>query len=253
MMSGLAFAQLDRRWPCFSFPFLGSFSVFLGPFSFFAFRLFFFFFFSLSKGRRERTFGVWGEGQAAISGAIPPSRGMAPPVLRTLDCPFLGRSDRGLQSGTGDCVPGKSVQSSAGEGAGSVAQGPEGPWELQRPAPGTGTRPMVRAPGPWGTGSGVSGHPGGRHVWAGLEEAAQKEPGPWAGELRALGGSPLPLEGRAALAWAGPGPLKPRWRWRWLSLTLSLTLTLTGGAQPETTAGSWASAAIGCSGRGELQ
>lgn len=42
MMSGLAFAQLDRRWPCFSFPFLGSFSVFLGPFSFFAFRLFFF-------------------------------------------------------------------------------------------------------------------------------------------------------------------------------------------------------------------
>lgn len=44
MMSGLAFAQLDRRWPCFSFPFLGSFSVFLGPFSFFAFRLFFFFF-----------------------------------------------------------------------------------------------------------------------------------------------------------------------------------------------------------------
>lgn len=80
--------------------------------------------------------------------------------------------------------------------------------------------------------------------------------GAWAlgwGAAGALGGSPLPLEGRAALAWAGPGPLKPRWRWRWLSLTLSLTLTLTGGAQPETTAGSWASAAIGCSGRGELQ
>lgn len=59
MMSGLAFAQLDRRWPCFSFPFLGSFSVFLGPFSFFAFRLFFFFF-SEQRAEGEDFWGVGG-------------------------------------------------------------------------------------------------------------------------------------------------------------------------------------------------
>ena len=179
LMSHLAFAVLGRGWH-FVFP--------------------------SAKGRGRGPGGGEGEGQVAVRGAILPSRGTGPPIPRTLYRPFLGRSDKGLKSGTLDSGPGKSrAPSSAWEGAGSMAQGPAVPWRLQRRAVAQGAQPGRLACG--ATGSGVSVDPGGRHVWAGLEEAAPKEARP--GFCGHLATCPFPSEpelvrpGRAQ----GPGSL----------------------------------------------
>lgn len=144
-------------------------------------------FFSLGEGRRERTWLGAGEGQVGIPGAILPSRGTA---LRIPANPALSlpgeEGDKGARSGP----------------EARVAGGP-------RDRPGPGLPEEAVESGVWrGPPAGLPGasgtlEPGGRHVEAGQEEAAVKEPGP-PGGLWAFGPVPLALRSKHRFGLCGP-------------------------------------------------